>query len=119
MTFYNSRNKDGFIVDGQMTENENAFDKGFCSWEMVTGSSGSFLRVIDPLVHFQDIDFPIEMLVESWYYDDASPIGTGDRGAPLFINGWSMCSALTNNQVRKKLQILWMIFCAQHLLTKM
>ena len=44
LTFYNCRNKEGFSVNGQMEENEQNFDTGFCEWDMVTGPSGTFFR---------------------------------------------------------------------------
>ena len=79
-----------------MDSEEQQFDNGFCSWDMVTGKSGTYFRTWDPYFKLSGIDVPIEELVESWYYDDASPIGTGDKGAPMFQNGWTMCSGLVN-----------------------
>ena len=79
-----------------MDSEEEQFDNGYCSWDMVTGNSGTYFRTWDPSFTLLGLDLPIEELMESWYYDDDSPTGTGANGAPLFQNGWSMCSGLVN-----------------------
>ena len=79
-----------------MDSEEEQFDNGFCSWDMVTGNSGTYFRAWEPHFKLSGIDLPIEELMEAWYYDDDSPTGTGANGAPLFQNGWSMCSGLVN-----------------------
>jgi len=98
LKYYNSKNTQGFNIDGKMDSQEMEFDNGFAQWDMVTGNSGTYFRAWDTRFSLEGIDLPIEELVEMWYYDDDSPIGTGDRGAPEFQNGWSMCSALVNDQ---------------------
>jgi len=98
LKYYNCKNTNGFVIDGKMDDQEKEFDNGYCSWDMVTGTSGTYLRVWDPYFKLSGLDIPVEELVESWYYDDDTPTGTGDQGAPLFQNGWSMCSGLVNDQ---------------------
>ena len=85
----------GFTIDGQMDENELNFDNKFCPWDLVTGKAGTFYRVFDLDVSILE---DASIFLESWYYDDASPVDLGDKGAPLFLNGFTMCSALTNGQ---------------------
>ena len=96
LKYYNSKNTQGFNIDGKMDSQEMEFDNGWSEWEMVTGNSGTYFRAWETSFSLLGIDLPIEELVEMWYYDDDSPTGTGDRGAPEFQNGWSMCSALVN-----------------------
>ena len=80
-----------------MDEQENGFDKGYCLWDMVTGSSGTYFRTWDPHFKLADLDIPIEEVIEPWYYDDDTPDHYDDKtGAPVFQNGWKMCSALVN-----------------------
>ena len=99
MKYYNCKNTNGFQVDGFMSEDELNFDNTFCTWEMVTGSSGTYLRVNNPIFDSPEIDLPIQDVIESWYYDNAIPIGEGDGGAPIFENGFAMCSARLDGQV--------------------
>ena len=40
----------------------------------------------------------VDQVMEGWYYDNDTPIGLGDKGAPVFENGFNLCSALTNDQ---------------------
>ena len=107
LTYYNCKNTQGFTVDGFMSDEELAFDNTYCNWEMVTGASGTYLRVVDAEFESPDLpDVPIEMIVESWYYDNIDPIGQGDKwGEPIFENGWHMCSARSDGQVRLSMKI--------------
>lgn len=85
-----------------MDSNEENFNKTFCNWEMVSGSGGTYFRAIQPYyIAPGSKDNTFEDVFESWYYDNASPIGIGDNGAPMFDNNWSMCSAIMNQQVKK------------------
>ena len=107
LTYYNCKNTQGFTVDGFMSDEELAFDNTYCNWEMVTGASGTYLRVVDAEFESPDLpDVPIELIVESWYYDNIEPIGQGDKwGEPIFENGWHMCSARSDGQVRLSMKI--------------
>ena len=97
MKYYNCKNTHGFDIDGKMDEQENGFDKGYCLWDMVTGSSGTYFRTWDPHFKLADLDIPIEEVIEPWYYDDDTPDHYNNRtGAPVFQNGWNMCSGLVN-----------------------
>lgn len=96
LKFYNCKNTVGFDIDGKMDNQENEFDNGYCSWDMVTGRSGTYFRAWDTHFKISGADVAIEKFIEPWYYDDDTPTGTGDKGAPLFQNGWSMCSGLVN-----------------------
>merc|ERR1712156_1299504 len=98
LKYYNCKNTQGFEIDGKMDNQENEFDNGYCFWDMVTGSSGPYFRAWDTHFQLRGEDFAIEDLLETWYYDDDTPIWFGDKGAPLFQNGWSMCSGLVNDQ---------------------
>lgn len=89
------------------SEEENNFDQRYCPWEMVTGASGTFLRVID-VVHdlgdwFGYEDINANDFMRSWYYDNAIPSSLGDSGAPEHPNKWSLCSATVDNQVIKSI----------------
>ena len=103
MKYYNCHNKNGFDIDGKMNSDEENFDNKFCTWEMVTGDSGTFLRVFDININWV-IDIDPKTLLESWYYDNSSPSKTkvGSGGAPLYPNGFSLCSALLDGQVNIK-----------------
>ena len=102
LTYYNCKNTNGFTVDGYMSEEELGFDNGLCEWEMATGEAGTYLRVIDAKFESTDLpDLPIDMIVDSWYYDDIEAVGEGDKwGEPIFDNGWHMCSARIDGQVK-------------------
>ena len=102
MKYYNCHNKNGFDIDGQMNADEDNFNNKFCTWEMVTGDSGTFLRVFDININWV-IDIDPKTLLESWYYDNSNPSKTkvGSGGAPLYPNGFSLCSALLDGQVCK------------------
>ena len=86
-----------------MTSNEENFNNNYCSWEMVTGESGTFVRVFDMNFDFTGLidDVSPELLLDMWYYDNATPISTfgGSQGAPKYPNGFSLCSALLDEQV--------------------
>ena len=86
-----------------MTSNEENFNNNYCSWEMVTGESGTFVRVFDMNFDFTGLidDVSPELLLDMWYYDNATPISTfgGSQGAPKYPNGFSLCSALLDDQV--------------------
>ena len=129
MKYYNCRNNGGFNVDGQMSTNENNFDNRLCTWEMVTGNSGTFLRIFD--FNFTDLDPEDDF--QSWYYDNSSPDTTNSApaaalGAPWFPNAnFALCTGLLDQQVylyskslfsmvlysAKKflLEIFWIFFC--------
>ncbi|RME45167.1 MAG: hypothetical protein D6795_16955, partial [Deltaproteobacteria bacterium] len=62
MTYHNSRNREGFPIDGI----PDAPQAGFPEWELVTGTPGS-LTIVPRLV--TDLDFS----PTSYYLDDASP----------------------------------------------
>ena len=97
MKYYNCKNTNGFDIDGKMDDQEKGFDKGYCSWDMVTGSSGTYFRTWDTYFKLAYSDFQIEELLETWYYDDDTPDHYNDKtGAPVFQNGWNMCSALVD-----------------------
>ena len=97
LKYYNCKNTIGFEIDGKMDDQENEFDKGYCSWDMVTGSSGTYFRTWDPYFKLADLDIPIEEFVEPWYYDDDTPDHFNNKsGAPVLQNGWNMCSGLVN-----------------------
>ena len=99
MKYYNCKNTKGFQIDGHMSEDELNFDNTFCAWEMVTGPSGTYLRVNNPVFDSPIIDLPVSLLLESWYYDDNAPIGTGNKDEPTFENGFHLCSARLDGQV--------------------
>ena len=103
MKYYNCRNNGGFNVDGQMSTNENNFDNSLCTWEMVTGNSGTFLRIFD-----FNTDLVPEDDFQSWYYDNSSPDTTSPPpaaaafalGAPWFPNAnFALCTGLLDQQV--------------------
>ena len=38
------------------------------------------------------------LFMRSWYYDNAIPSSIGNRDSPEYPNGWSLCSALVDDQ---------------------
>ena len=70
---------------------------------MVTGESGTFVRVFDMNFDFTGLidDVSPELLLDMWYYDNATPLSafSGSQGAPKYPNGFSLCSALLDEQV--------------------
>jgi hypothetical protein len=50
MYYYNSENKDGFLIDGKMDEKERAFKNKKDEWRLVTGTQGTQIQctVFDP-----------------------------------------------------------------------
>ena len=101
LTFHNCHNKKGFQVNGKMDASESEFNKEFCHWEMVTGASGTFLRTIDlknDLENWFGGRTDENLFMRSWYYDNAIPHSMGNREAPEYSNGWSLCSALVDDQ---------------------
>ena len=109
MKYYNCRNNGGFNVDGQMSTNENNFDNRLCTWEMVTGNSGTFLRIFD--FNFTDLDPEDDF--QSWYYDNSSPDTTNSApaaalGAPWFPNAnFALCTGLLDQQVYLYITIIF------------
>ena len=94
----------GLTIDGNIDPHET---DPFCYWDMVTGPSGTFLRTIDITHDLLDWahhpNLPIENFMMNWYYDNDTPLSDdgGNEDTPLYPNGWSLCSARINNQVRK------------------
>ena len=86
-----------------MNSEEENFNNEFCTWEMVTGESGTFIRVFDLTMDLSNWNVHLKPkdLLEMWYYDNASPQSQkgGSEGAPHFPNGFSLCSALLDQQV--------------------
>ena len=107
MKFYNSNNRKGFHIDGNMDVNENGFNKNLGKWQMATGPSGTFLQSFD----FQqniDLNSVKEDIMNNWYFDMATPISDngGNENTPIFPlqpNGFHLCSKLLNNQVNFKI----------------
>ena len=83
-----------------MSLHENQFDERFSEWEMVTGASGTFVRAIQ-LKHDLGAWYGTDEFMRSWYYDNDTPTERiGDHQAPEYPNGWSLCSATLDGQVR-------------------
>ena len=98
-----------------MSEEEENYNHGFSSWEMVTGEVGTFMRAID-VIHdlgdwFGEPDIKPDQFMRSWYYDNAVPSGNGDNGSPEHPNKWSMCTGNLDDQVCK-LGLLLIVFSA-------
>ena len=116
MKYYNCRNSGGFDVDGQMSTNENNFDNRLCTWEMVTGNSGTFLRIFD--FNFTDLDPEDDF--QSWYYDNSSPDTTNSApaaalGAPWFPNAnFALCTGLLDQQVYLYMTIIFSLIYNRH-----
>ncbi len=88
---------EGFKADGEMDENEQKFDPTLCQWDLLqSATSGSLLRAWNPT--FSHYSGDLGDLLENWYYDDANPVGLGSHDAPVFANGWTMCSARMNGE---------------------
>ena len=98
MKYYNCHNKNGFDIDCHMNSDENNFNNQLCTWEMVTGDSGTFLRVFDLNIKWL-VDINPSQLLQSWYYDNSSPSKSELGSAPLYPNGFSLCSTLLDGQV--------------------
>ena len=103
MKFFNCHNKEGFKIDGEMSQDEENFNENLCTWEMVTGESGTFLRIFDIFTDLSTwvANLPPSLFLQSWYYDNATPVRdrVGSGGAPNYPNGFSLCSALLDQQV--------------------
>ncbi len=67
---------------------------------MMTGASGTFVRAIQ-LKHDLGAWYGTDEFMRSWYYDNDTPTERiGDHQAPEYPNGWSLCSATLDGQVR-------------------
>ena len=99
MKYYNCQNKQGFNIDGRMDIFEENFDESFCNWEMVSGKSGTYLRAIN-LDHDLEDWFGPDLFMRSWYYDNSFAYDVDDFGAPIYPNGFALCSSTLNNQVK-------------------
>lgn len=107
MTYYNCHNPQGLPIDG-VDDGPDAFNKSFCTWEMVTGQSGTYLRTIDiqhdllDWAHYPNYD--PSAFINHWFYDNEIPecYDCGSKGTAKHPNGWSMCSSRMNQIVRVK-----------------
>merc|ERR1719347_495427 len=88
LTWFNSENMEGTIIDGNTDE----VDTAFSPWQLVAGQEGSYLRSWDVE---QDIlpeggDLDITDVFNTWYIDNSEPDSVNDNGLAIYPN-WKMC----------------------------